>query len=255
MHFNLHNLSEQEKRELDIYHTYNHERNYRHLHSFYGHVERKEDNVIINMITGKTVLDVGSGYGTLSRRLLDRGFEVTAIEPDFEVGTLAKKWNNIEVLPCDIYDITELYPKLEVDTVILREVVEHLDFELAMQTIKRLAKKEIILFGSSVNFIVKIARAVRRLHELNSFGSDYYVKILNRFGFKVEKVYFMDVVTIPISGGFHAPQLVPDDELVYSILLKFDSFLNSILKVLHLQKTFCWRYVTYAKPATGMSRE
>ena len=75
-------MTEEELYRLNIYHEADDGHSEKQLHSLYGLVNEDQDREIISAVHGKKVLDVGAGYGTLSRRLKDAGFEVTAIEPN-----------------------------------------------------------------------------------------------------------------------------------------------------------------------------
>ena len=89
-------MTEEELYRLNIYHAADDGYSEKQLHSLYGLVNEDQDREIISAVQGKRVLDVGAGYGSLSRRLKEAGFEVTAIEPNQHTRALAKKWNNVE---------------------------------------------------------------------------------------------------------------------------------------------------------------
>lgn len=48
-------------------------------------------SLVASLLEGTRVLDVGCGVGTFSRRLLDRGFTVTGLDPDPSCVASAKK--------------------------------------------------------------------------------------------------------------------------------------------------------------------
>ena len=118
-------MTEQELYRLNIYHSTDENHSKKQLHSLYGRVNEDQDKQIIISVHGKRVLDVGAGYGLLTRRLKDEGFDVIAIEPNLHIREIAKKWNNVDELPYGIYKTP--FDDNYFDTVILRECVEHLD--------------------------------------------------------------------------------------------------------------------------------
>ena len=111
---------------------------------------------IISAVYGKKVLDVGAGYGTLSRRLKEAGFDVTAIEPNPHTREIAKKWNNVDELPFGIYQTP--FADNYFDTVILRECVEHLDFPRATAEINRICSTRVLVFQTNLNPLITLAR-------------------------------------------------------------------------------------------------
>ena len=70
------------------------------LHSHAEDLERIEESdfwskvkakLILKLVEGKNVLDVGCGSGRLSKTLLDKGFKVVAIDTDSKAVEIAKK--------------------------------------------------------------------------------------------------------------------------------------------------------------------
>ena len=122
---NVRTLSDEEKYHLNIYHKTDDDYCKKQLESLYGIVNQDQDNEIISRIYGNSVLDVGAGNGSLSRRMIDAGFDVTSIEPHEPTRKLAKQWYGVDELSTDIYDTG--FDAYSFDTVILRECVDRLD--------------------------------------------------------------------------------------------------------------------------------
>ncbi len=70
------------------------------IHSHAEDLERIEERdfwskvkvkLILGLVEGKNVLDVGCGSGLLSKTLLDNGYEVVAIDNDWKAIDIAKK--------------------------------------------------------------------------------------------------------------------------------------------------------------------
>lgn len=85
----------------------------------------RQDARIADLVRGRTVLEVGAGYGALTKRLGGAGFQVTGIDPHRESRARALEWFGVELLDRDIY--ASGLPTRGFDTVVLREVGEHLD--------------------------------------------------------------------------------------------------------------------------------
>jgi len=72
------------------------------------------------------------------------------------------------------------------------------------------------------------------------------IRVLKEFGYSIKCVTFRDVFAFPASGGLVGPELIPHVEWLERLILAADHFLNSVLRVLGLQKYFCWRYIIQA---------
>jgi SAM-dependent methyltransferase len=237
-------MTEEELYRLNIYHAADDTHSEKQLHSLYGIINEDQDRDIISAVHGKKVLDVGAGYGTLSRRLKDAGLEVTAIEPNPHTRELAKKWNDIDELPHGIYETP--FEDNYFDTVILRECVEHLDFPKAAQEINRICRTRVIVFQTNLNPLITLARKRIGHEEFNPQELPYYTMGLKRAGFPNQKVIFRDPFAFPLSGGYHARQLVPHSPAIERFTLSFDKNLTGILRFTGLAPLICWRYLLTA---------
>ena len=237
-------MTEEELYRLNIYHEADDDHSEMQLHSLYGLVNEDQDREIIIAVHGKKVLDVGAGYGTLSRRLKDAGFEVTAIEPNPHTRKLAKKWNDVDELPHGIYQTP--FEDNYFDTVILRECVEHLDFPQATQEINRVCNTRVIIFQTNLNPLITLARKRIGHEEFNPQKLPYYQNNLEKAGFLKQKVLFRDPLAFPLSGGYHTNQLVPCRQAIERFVLSFDTTLNRFLRFTHLSSLICWRYLLIA---------
>lgn len=237
-------MSEEELYRLNIYHDADDETSQRQLNSLYGRVNMEQDRLIISSVYGKRVLDVGAGYGTLSRRLKEAGLIVTAIEPNPHTREIAKKWNDVDELPYGIYETP--FENGYFDTVILRECVEHLDIPAAMKEINRISSKRVLVFQTNLNPLITLARKRIGHEEFNPQKLDYYRTQLVKTGFKAQTVIFRDPLAFPLSGGYHARQLVPKHPSVERAVLAFDNSLTGLLRVLRIAPLICWRYLLIA---------
>lgn len=234
-------MSEEELYRLNIYHTSDSNYSQKQLNSLYGLVNEDQDKEIITAVFGKKILDVGAGYGTLSKRLMISGLCVTAIEPNPHTREIAKKWNDIDELPYGIYRTP--FNDDYFDTVILRECVEHLDIDEALKEIKRICNTRVLVFQTNLNPIIKLARKKIGHEEYNPQKLNYYQKKLHEFGFSKQNVVFRDPIAFPLSGGYHSQQLIPRKPSIEHAILGFDKTITKLLRYTGLASLFCWRYL------------
>ena len=234
-------MSEEELYRLNIYHTLDIKYCEKQLRSLYGRVNEDQDRLIISNVYGKRVLDVGAGYGTLSRRLKEAGLDVTSIEPNSHSRELAKKWNDVDELPFGIFETP--FEDNYFDTVILRECVEHLDFIATLQELKRICKGRVLIFQTNLNPIISVARKRIEHEEFNPQTLRYYKEKLDEFGFSKQKIIYRDTLAFPLSGGYLADQMVPRNSSIEHAVLKIDRAFTKLCQVTGLASYCCWRYL------------
>lgn len=219
------------------------------LDRFYGDVARDQDDELISMITGHTVLDVGCGYGTLINRIRQRrpDLNVTGIDVDKDAIDGAMSMYGIKVDPVSIYETGFLDNKF--DTVILREAVHHLGegdgLVRVLKEIKRVCARELIVFDPNPNWLVKFCRRLAS-HEDPPMPLEILLKAMDEVGFKVVEKRWRDVVAFPLSGGFVGVEMVPNVSFIKKAVLGADRLFNTLLRKIGAQKIFCWRYLLYA---------
>ncbi|MCX6582307.1 MAG: class I SAM-dependent methyltransferase [Candidatus Aminicenantes bacterium] len=97
---------------------------------------------IIETYAGKSILDIGCGHGVYGRELLKKGFEYTGIEGDEGYAAEAAKYVNAFHMRAEKLE----FPDKSFDTVIMLEVLEHLDDPYgALAEIVRVARKNLIV--------------------------------------------------------------------------------------------------------------
>lgn len=236
-------------KEIEIYHILNHTRNLKRISGFFGEIIQDQDRDIISLIEGKRVLDVGAGYGLLTKRLEELGYEVVGIDPNPEMIEYAKKYFSVELLKQSIYKTD--FPESYFDTVILREVLPHLEFEKALIEIDRIGKGRVVIFDSLPTIILKLARVVIGHREYNQRSLKFYIGVLEDNGYKICDLLFRDVIALPLSGGFVGPLLVPKIGWVEKKIIELDKKLNLLMKKIGIQKFLCFRYLIKASKNSG----
>lgn len=242
-------LTEDEKVQLGIYHTMDHELARRQLRDdcLCGKVRVQQDRAIADAILGTRVLDVGSGYGTLTRKLRRRGLQVTALEPHKETRDLAREWFGVSSSAEDVYSVP-LEPDT-IDTAIFRESVEHLDMELTLARLAELGVKRVLIFQSNLNGKLRLTRWWLQHAEFNPKPRLYYEEALARHGFVVKSVTHRDVVAFPLSGGLLLKQRFPRIDAAEKLLVAVDDALARTFDAVGLGPVTCWRFLIVADHA------
>lgn len=229
-----------EKFELGIYHDYNDVANEIKLKHLYGKLAMLQDALIIKNITGCTVLDVGAGYGFLAKRLKETGFTVVTIDPNPRARKIAKKWYNIDIIPAEIHSAP--FKDGSFDTAVLREVVEHINFDKTVVELHRIVRKEIVIFQTNLTLFVQIVRWLIRHKEFKPGLLTYYINTLEKFGFRVQSIKFCDILALPLSGGLLTRQWCPTSNWIENIVIDVDNILCKFFKILGLSRYVCWRF-------------
>jgi hypothetical protein len=91
--------------------------------------------------------------------------------------------------------------------------------------------------------------------EFNPRRLDYYQRNLAGAGFQEQEVIFRDSFAFPLSGGYHARQLVPRIPSVETAVLDLDHALTRVLRFLGVASIFCWRYLLVADSSSSPDSE
>lgn len=225
---------------LHIFHETDHARNLRRLKSdLLGWVVAAQDQAIRQLILGRSVLDVGAGYGTLAKLLIDTGHEVTAIDPHRASRELARQWFGVEILDATIYALP--FADRSFETVILRDVIEHLDLPDAIAQATRLADRAVVVYCSALSAAQRLARRLLRHEEYRSWTPNDVTAALRSSGFRVDVVQPMSFIEIPLSGGFVGPQLWPHIRWTYPLALAIERALQRTIGRLPIARHLAWR--------------
>lgn len=237
-------LTRREMIERDIIHDEDHERNRRKLKGLYGRVADAQNRLIVTHCTGRRVLDVGAGYGNLTAALRAAGLEAIAIEVDAEKIALARQWYGVEVEAGDIH--ATRFPDAAFDTVIFREVINHLRLEEAIREAARLATRRIIIFQHNRIWPLRAALRLFGHHEHASYSVDGVNSLLRSAGFGHIRVRHRDVIAFPLSGGYIGRQLVPSWRWLGGLLMGLDWAAAGFVNALRLGRWCCFRRLLIA---------
>ncbi len=219
---------------------YDYDRCRRHLAGFYGYLARIQNQVLIERLQGRTVLDAGAGAGTLVRHLQENGIACTGIDPCPEQVEFAREVNGVEILPRSVYE-TGFSPG-EFDALVLRESVSHLEFDRVLSEADRLGIRQIMILDSNLILPLRVLRRLTGHVEKNVRSFEYYVELSKKAGFDSVEFGFQDVIAFPLSGGLYYPCVVPNIPAMWQSLATVDHVLNACVGCLHIQRYMCWQY-------------
>lgn len=218
----------------------------RRMSGLYGRVFERQVARIQSHLEGTSVLDVGSGSGYLSYCLKQRGYEPTAIDVAPHSLEFSKEVYGIDIQTQDIYD-TEFADK-SFDSIVMKEVVYHLDMERALPEVSRLTRSRLVIFQGTLNPILRLARIMLRHREHNRRSPKFYHDLLVRHGWKVVAFKYFDPLAFYLRGGVISPVLCPRYQPLCSAVMACDSALERAAGVFRLTSLIGSRFLMAAEP-------
>ena len=103
-----------------------------------------------------------------------------------------------------------------------------------------------LVFQTNLIPVITFARKRIGQEEFNPRKLAYYQKQLEDAGFKKQTVIFRDPLAFPLSGGYHARQLVPRNSFLEHAVLSFDKAGTKLVRITRTAPLFCWRYLLIA---------
>ena len=175
------------------------------LHSHAEDLERIEEsdfwskvkaNLILRLVEGKTMFDVGCGSGRLSKMLLERGFSVVAIDTDAKAVEIAKK----KGVTAYVSDICGWNGEEKFDCIILGDVLEHIeDDEAALRQVHGMLTP-----NGCIVVNVPAYQALFSMHDValghkRRYSNRELKSKLRDSGFKIEKFSHWNLLALPIT--------------------------------------------------------
>lgn len=234
-------LTDEQRYAHNVYHRWDHQANYRKLAMLYGRVAVRQDADIASYCRSP-VLDIGSGYGFFACHLRNEGLSVLSIDTNDELRDLAYRWYGITVWPHDAHALP--FEDGSYDTVVFREVAEHLDCERAFAEAARVSSRRIIVFQSHLSLPVRTARWLSGHTELHTQHLDDYRGMLYRLGHSRQTVMFRDTIALPLSGGLLTMQRIV--RRLEGPILRWDERLTRLARRCHVDHLVCWRFLLCA---------
>ncbi len=218
------------------------------LDRFFGQIDAEMSREIAGEIWGKSVLDVGCGFGSLVDALRTQGFEakgIDALATWVEAGRL--RYTHSDLRTTDGYSFG--FEDQSFDTVVLKEAIHHIvaesDTERFFQELNRVCRKRVVVMDPNPNGVLRLMRRIIG-HVDPECSVELATEVLTKHGFKVSKVAYSHVFAFPLSGGYIGPDLVPNWRPLQRALIALDRGLTSVLRLLKLDRALCWRYLIVA---------
>jgi len=200
---------------------------------------------------GEIILDLGCGPGYYTKKIIQKGARVFAVELAKNYLNQAKKFvgenKNVEFL---VADATRLpFPKEYFDKVLFTEVIEHIpNYKESLKETKRVLKREGVLVISTpskfspLNLAYSLKRKLKHYtfnEHVHEFTSAEFKKVVGQY-FRIERLEFVN---------FLLPY--PVDNLFLGVksknVIKFLDILEKLGQNLPLVKYLGWTMVVLAK--------
>jgi SAM-dependent methyltransferase len=219
------------------------------LDGFYGRVDGRLNERIARNVVGKSVLDIGCGFGSLTEHLRTRGFEATGIDllaEGIAAGKARYPHADLRVAASEQLD----FPDASFDTVVLKDTIHHIyeedDVGAFLKAVRRIARRRLLLLDPNPMFVLLLARKLIGHVDPVCSPADA-MRVVSEAGFKVSGVSYSELFAFPMSGGYVGPVLVPAmPRFVGSALLGLDAGLFALLSAARLDKFLGWRYLLVA---------
>jgi SAM-dependent methyltransferase len=221
------------------------------LNKFYGKVDAKHINLILEHVAGKDVLDMGSGSGTTTAQLTKLGFNCTGFDFDTNAVERAKKlWPGCNFVVANAEKLP--FPDKSFDTVILRDALHHFyqeaDFNKVKTEILRVSrdKSTLIFFDPNVNLMLKTMRKLSS-HDDAECNYESALQVMKELNFKVTYDSFNTLFSLPLSGGYVGLNFVPNVAFIQSAILGTERIAEKLTNGLKMGRYACWRYIIVGK--------
>jgi SAM-dependent methyltransferase len=226
-------------------------RNRFRLRRFYGAVASDQNRSILQWATGRRILELGCGYGSLIQEARGFGKEVLGLDvdlPTLEMGRSLYPDLGAKLVQGDMARLP--FRDKSFRTVILRESLHHVAWERVLPEILRVCQREILIFEPNPNWLLRCCRALIS-HEDQEVPLKSLVDRLVEHGVVVQGICFRDVLAFPLSGGFVGREWVPFLKPLFPFLMGADKGLQKLARFLGAERALCWRYLVKGILADG----
>ena len=175
------------------------------LHSHAEDLERIEESdfwskvkvkLILKLVEGKTVLDVGCGSGLLSKTLLSKGYNVTVIDNDWKAIEIAKK----KGINGFVADINDWQTDQKFDCIILGDVLEHIDDDKStLRKIRGMLKPDGCIVVNVPAYQVLFGKHDITLGHKRRYSNKELKNKVKEAGFTIESIRHWNLLSLPIT--------------------------------------------------------
>jgi ubiquinone/menaquinone biosynthesis C-methylase UbiE len=222
----------------------------RRLDGFWGQIDRRHNAELVACVRQGPVLDVGCGYGTLTRALGEAGIEAVGVDADPRSLDVARgRCSDCRFVLADARALP--FPAASFSTLILRDSLHHLVAEpawaeIAAELMRVLAPGgRVVVMDPNMTTIVRVARVVAR-HRDEACTVERARSELEAIGLQVAEPAFHTIFSLPLSGGYVGVELVPRLAWLHRVLLRIERAGEELLRRLGLLPRVAWRYLLVA---------
>jgi SAM-dependent methyltransferase len=221
----------------------------RRLEGFYGRVDERLNARIARCVSGKSVLDVGCGFGPLTEYLRQRGFKATGIdllESYIEAGKALYPQADLRVARSESLEFGDK----QFDTVVLKDTIHHIyaedDVAAFLADVRRVVRRRLVILDPNPTFILLLARKLIGHVDPVCSPADA-IRVVKEAGFQVERLEYSELFAFPMSGGYVGPVLVPaKPRWLGAAILAADEALFALFRAFGLGRFVGWRYLLVA---------
>jgi trans-aconitate methyltransferase len=175
------------------------------LHSHAEDLERFEESdfwskvkvkLILKLVEGKKVLDVGCGSGLLSKTLLNKGYNVTVIDNDSKAIEIAKK----KGINGFVADINTWQTQEKFDCIILGDVLEHIeDDKSAIKKVHEMLEPNGCIIVNVPAYQTLFSKHDIVLGHKRRYSTTDLESKLQDSGFTIERLRHWNLLALPIT--------------------------------------------------------
>jgi SAM-dependent methyltransferase len=221
------------------------------LKSLWGIIDRQHNRLIASKLSGRRVLDVGCGYGSLVNYLTEQGFEAEGIDDDEKsVSTAQAVFPGVKVRLENAESLDE-YPSSSFDSVVLKDALHHLvcegDFQVSSKTLRRLLKPggRLVILDPNPMWILKTARKLSA-HDDVEVDPKLALRLLEENSFQPLGIEYFEMIGLPLSGGYVGVRFVPNIGVLNRAVAGLNTGVSKLAGQIGLGPNLCWRYLIHA---------
>jgi 2-polyprenyl-3-methyl-5-hydroxy-6-metoxy-1,4-benzoquinol methylase len=160
---------------------------------FWSKVKTK---LILGLVEGKTVLDVGCGAGYLAKILLEQGHDVTVIDRDEKAIKITKKKGLVGI----VADISNWKTNLKFECIVAADILEHIDDDQdAIRRLYTMLKPGGCLIVNVPSYKFLFGPHDISLGHKRRYSDGELTSKLEKSGFKVEVQRHWNLLALPIT--------------------------------------------------------